>query len=133
MNMFVALKNKETGQNELITAPLDGTILAGVTRDSVLSLAREKLAPDGWIISERKYTMKELSDAANEGRMIEAFGAGTAAVVSPVRNISWKGNLVECGLRPDQEAGAIAEKMKEWITARQYGDEEHEWSYVVPQ
>jgi len=133
MNMFVALKNKETGQNELITAPLDGTILEGVTRDSVLSLAREKLAPEGWIISERKYTMQELSDAAKEGRMIEAFGAGTAAVVSPVRNISWKGNLVECGLRPDQEAGEIAQKMKEWIEARQYGDEEHEWSYVVPQ
>jgi branched-chain amino acid aminotransferase len=133
MNMFVAIKNKETGQNELITAPLDGTILEGVTRDSVLSLAREKLAPEGWIISERKYTMQELADAAKEGRLIEAFGAGTAAVVSPVRNISWKGNLVECGLRPDQEAGEIAQKMKDWIEARQYGDEEHEWSYVVPQ
>ncbi|KUJ20776.1 branched-chain-amino-acid aminotransferase [Mollisia scopiformis] len=132
MNMFVAIKNKETGQNELITAPLDGTILEGVTRDSVLSLAREKLAPEGWIISERKYTMPELFEASNDGRLLEAFGAGTAAVVSPVRNISWKGNLVECGLRPDQEAGEIAQKMKDWIESRQYGDEEHEWSYVVP-
>ncbi|KAI9644536.1 branched-chain-amino-acid transaminase bat2 [Ciborinia camelliae] len=131
MNMFVAIKNKQ-GQKELITAPLDGTILEGVTRDSVLSLAREKLAKDGWIISERKYTMRELADASKEGRLLEAFGAGTAAVVSPVRNISWKGNMVECGLRPDQEAGEIALKMKEWIEARQYGDEEHEWSYVVP-
>ncbi|KAK6595118.1 branched-chain amino acid cytosolic aminotransferase [Botrytis cinerea] len=131
MNMFVALKNKE-GQKELVTAPLDGTILEGVTRDSVLSLAREKLTKEGWIISERKYTMSELADASKEGRLLEAFGAGTAAVVSPVRNISWKGNLVECGLRPDQEAGEIALKMKEWIEARQYGDEEHEWSYVVP-
>ncbi|KAF7931447.1 uncharacterized protein EAE98_002629 [Botrytis deweyae] len=131
MNMFVAIKNKE-GQKELVTAPLDGTILEGVTRDSVLSLAREKLTKDGWIISERKYTMSELADASKEGRLLEAFGAGTAAVVSPVRNISWKGNLVECGLRPDQEAGEIALKMKEWIEARQYGDEEHEWSYVVP-
>jgi len=133
MNMFVAIKNKETGQNELITAPLDGTILEGVTRDSVLSLAREKLAPEGWIISERKYTMGELSEASKDGRLLEAFGAGTAAVVSPVRNISWKGDLVECGLRPNQEAGEIAQKMKDWIEARQYGDEEHEWSYIVPQ
>lgn len=133
MNMFVAIKNKETGQKELLTAPLDGTILEGVTRDSVLALAREKLAPEGWVITERKYTMGELDEAAKEGRLLEAFGAGTAAVVSPVRNISWRGNLVECGLRPDQEAGEIAQKMKDWIEARQYGDEEHDWSYVVPQ
>ncbi|KAH8665935.1 branched-chain-amino-acid aminotransferase [Tricladium varicosporioides] len=133
MNMFVAIKNKETGQKELLTAPLDGTILEGVTRDSVLSLAREKLVPEGWKIIERKYTMQELSDASKEGRLIEAFGAGTAAIVSPVRNISWKGELVDCGLRPEIEAGEIALKMKEWIEARQYGDEEHEWSYAVPQ
>lgn len=133
MNMFVALLNKETGQKELVTAPLDGTILEGVTRDSVLALAREKLAPEGWLISERKYTMRELSEASREGRLLEAFGAGTAAVVSPVRNISWKGELVGCGLKPDQEAGEIAQRMKDWIEARQYGDEEHEWSYVVPQ
>ncbi|KAG9233026.1 branched-chain-amino-acid aminotransferase [Amylocarpus encephaloides] len=133
MNMFVAIKNKKTGQKELLTAPLDGTILEGVTRDSVLSLAREKLAPEGWNIVERKYTMKELSDAAKEGRLLEAFGAGTAAIVSPIRNISWKGDLVDCGLRPEEEAGEIALRMKDWIEARQYGDEKHEWSYVVPQ
>ncbi|KAK6582462.1 hypothetical protein PZA11_004870 [Diplocarpon coronariae] len=132
MNMFAAIKNKETGQNELITAPLDGTILEGVTRDSVLALARERLTSEGWIITERKYTMRELADAANEGRLLEAFGAGTAAIVSPIRNISWKGDLVDCGLKID-EAGPVASKMKDWIEAIQYGDEEHEWSYVVPQ
>ncbi|KAH8808467.1 branched-chain-amino-acid aminotransferase [Xylogone sp. PMI_703] len=132
MNMFVALKDMTTGQKELVTAPLDGTILEGVTRDSVLALAREKLEPEGWKISERKYTMLELADAAREGRLLEAFGAGTAAIVSPIRNISWKGELVSCGLKPNEEAGEIATKMKEWIEARQYGDEEHEWSYVVP-
>ncbi|RDW66220.1 putative branched-chain-amino-acid transaminase [Coleophoma cylindrospora] len=132
MNMFVALKNKETGQKELVTAPLDGTILEGVTRDSVLSLAREKLIPQGWKISERKYTMPELAEAASEGRLLEAFGSGTAAVVSPVRNISYKGQLVECGLKPGEEAGEIATSMLRWIESRQYGDEEHDWSYVVP-
>jgi branched-chain amino acid aminotransferase len=130
MNFFVALKNKETGQKELITAPLDGTILEGVTRDSVLSLARERLAPEGWKIEERKYTMAELDEAASEGRLIEAFGAGTAAIVSPVRCISWKGKLVNCGLQEHEESGEIATKMKNWIEARQYGDDEHEWSYV---
>ncbi|KAL6352832.1 hypothetical protein LRP88_13305 [Fusarium phalaenopsidis] len=131
MNMFVALKNKETGQKELVTAPLDGTILEGVTRDSVLALARERLVPEGWKVSERKYTMKELADASKEGRLLEAFGAGTAAIVSPVRSISWKGELVNCGLSETEESGEIALKMKEWIEGIQYGDEEHEWSYVV--
>ncbi|KAK8084617.1 branched-chain amino acid aminotransferase [Apiospora hydei] len=107
MNMFVAMKNKETGQKELLTAPLDGTILPGVTRDSILALAREKLAPEGWMISERKYTMKEVAEASKEGRLMEAFGAGTAAI-----------------------SGEIALRMKGWIEARQYGDEEHEWSHV---
>ncbi|KAK0628913.1 aminotransferase [Bombardia bombarda] len=130
MNFFVAIKNKETGQKELITAPLDGTILEGVTRDSVLALARERLEPEGWKISERKYTMKELDEAAEEGRFIEAFGAGTAAVVSPVRAVSWKGKLVNCGLKDNEESGEITLKMKSWMEARQYGDEEHEWSYV---
>jgi len=131
MNMFVALKDKETGQNELVTAPLDGTILDGVTRDSVLSLARERLEPQGWKISERKYTMPELYQAAQDGRLIEAFGSGTAAIVSPVRAISWKGKLISCGLKEDEESGQVALKMKEWIEARQYGDEEHEWSYLA--
>ncbi|EFW19884.1 Mitochondrial branched-chain amino acid (BCAA) aminotransferase [Coccidioides posadasii str. Silveira] len=128
MNLFIAMKNKETGQNELITPPLDGTILEGVTRDSVLTLARERLTPKGWKVSERKLTMAELAEAADEGRLIEVFGAGTAAIVSPVRNISWKGRLVDCGLKKDEEAGKIALEMKNWIEGIQYGEEKHPWS-----
>ncbi|KAJ4393573.1 branched-chain-amino-acid transaminase bat2 [Gnomoniopsis smithogilvyi] len=130
MNMFVAIKNKETGQKELVTAPLDGTILEGVTRESILSLARERLAPEGWLISERKYTMKDLAEASAEGRLLEAFGAGTAAIVAPVRNISWKGQLVDCGLTENEESGEVATKIKQWMEARQYGEEEHEWSHL---
>ncbi|KAI1078882.1 branched-chain amino acid aminotransferase [Whalleya microplaca] len=130
MNLFVALKDRATGQKELVTAPLDGTILEGVTRDSILALAREKLAPEGWKISERKITMRELRDASLDGRLMEVFGAGTAAIVSPVRKISWKGTMVDCGLSEHEESGEIALRMKEWMEARQYGDEEHEWSYV---
>lgn len=132
MNLFVAIKNKETGQKELITPPLDGTILPGITRNSVLALAREKLAPEGWKISERKITMPQIAEAAKDGRLLEVFGSGTAAVVSPVRDINWKNQSLDCGLRPDQEAGEIAQKMLGWIEGRQYGDEEHEWSYIVP-
>lgn len=131
MNLFLAMKNKETGQNELITPPLDGTILEGVTRDSVLTLARERLAPKGWKVSERKITMPEIAQAADEGRLIEVFGAGTAAIVSPVRNISWNGRLVDCGLKKDEEAGKVALEMKNWIEGIQYGDEEHPWRSVT--
>ena len=120
-------KDKQTGQPTLLTAPLDGTILEGVTRDSILALARERLEPQGWKIDERKYTMQELSDAADEGRMLEVFGAGTAAVVSPVRRISWKGRLISCGLPDDKEAGPIAQQMKDWIEGIQRGEGNHPW------
>lgn len=131
MNLFIALKNKETGKKELVTAPLDGTILEGVTRDSVLGLARERLIPQGWDISERKIRMAELAEADKEGRLLEVFGAGTAAIVSPVRNISYRGKLVNCGLKEDEEAGEIALQMKNWIEEIQYGDKEHQWRYVT--
>lgn len=130
MNLFAAIKNKQTGQAELLTAPLDGTILEGVTRDSILQLARERLEPKGWKVLERKFTMKEVADAADEGRMMEIFGAGTAAIVSPVRKISWKGRLVDCGLEDHVEAGPIAQQMKDWMDAIQYGDEDHPWRYA---
>lgn len=127
MNLFAAIKNKETGENELLTAPLDGTILEGVTRDSILTLARERLAPEGWKITERKFTMKELADAADEGRMLEVFGAGTAAVVSPVRLINWRGRDVDCGLEAGKEAGPIAQKVLDWMMDIQYGNQKHPW------
>jgi branched-chain amino acid aminotransferase len=131
MNMFAVIKDKQTGQKELVTAPIDGTILEGVTRDSVLALARERLVPEGWKVSERKYTMSELYEASQEGRLVEAFGAGTAAIVSPIRTIAWKGKHVDCGLKESEESGETALRVKEWIEAIQYGEEEHEWSVKV--
>ena len=131
MNFFVAVRDKETGRNELWTAALDGTILDGVTRDTVIDLARERLIPEGWAVKEKDYTMRELAEAADEGRLLEAFGTGTAAVVSPVRRIGWQGRSVECGLKEGQEAGELSKRMKGWIEGIQYGDEEHPWSYKV--
>ena len=58
-----------------------------------------------------------------EGRLLEVFGSGTAAIVSPIRAISYKGEMIDCGLPVDQEAGLIAKQMKEWIEGIQYGDE----------
>ena len=130
MNLFTAMKHQD-GTKELVTAPLDGTILEGVIRDSILRLARERLPKEGWVVNERRYTMREVAEAADEGRLIEVFGSGTAAVVSPVRNISWNGRMVDCGLPPDSEAGELARRMKDWIEGIQYGDEKHPWSVEV--
>lgn len=130
MNFFVAVKTK-SGTKQLLTAPLDGTILEGVTRDSILGLARERLVPEGWEVHERPFTMKELAEAESEGRLMECFGAGTAAVVSPVRRIGWKGRMVECGLREGEEAGEVATRMKGWIEGIQYGDENHKWRVEI--
>jgi branched-chain amino acid aminotransferase len=126
MNLFAAIKG-EDGTKELVTAPLDGTILEGVTRDSILALARERLEPQGWKISERKFTMPDVAKASDEGRLLEIFGAGTAAIISPVRKISWKGRMVSCGLDEDKEAGPIAQQMKDWIEDIQTGVTPHPW------
>ncbi|KHJ98710.1 branched-chain-amino-acid aminotransferase 2 domain protein [Oesophagostomum dentatum] len=84
MNIFVYWKN-EQGETELITPPLDrGVILPGVTRDSLLQLAREW---GEFKVSEKSFTMHDLRKALSEGRVMEMFGAGTACVVSPVGQI----------------------------------------------
>ncbi len=130
MNFFAVIKDG-TGQKELVTAPLDGTILEGITRESILDLARERLVPNNWKVSERYLTMSELASAADEGRLIEAFGSGTAAVVSPIRSIAWNGRMVDCGLKSHEEAGETATTLKQWIENIQYGEEEHQWSVPI--
>ena len=131
MNLFVAWINEE-GERELVTAPLDGTILDGVTRDSILDLSRDRLAPKGWKTSERKITMPQVRKAAEQGRLLEVFGAGTAAIVAPVRTIHYEGEDIEVPLLPGQEAGPLAALMKAWIEGIQYGEEpKNPWSVVV--
>ncbi|KAI5810146.1 putative branched-chain-amino-acid transaminase [Peziza echinospora] len=144
MNVFFAWIRKD-GKKEFITAPLDGTILEGITRDSVLGLAREKLEPEGWVVSERKFTIAEVKEAEAEGRLLEAFGSGTAAVVSPIKKIVWDGGLevrntqgekgtveINVPLSPGKEAGPVAQRMWDWMAERQYGDIDTEWSAIVP-
>ena len=143
MNVFFAWVRKD-GKKEFITAPLDGTILEGITRDSVLELAREKLGPEGWEVTERKYTIAEVKEAEADGRLLEAFGSGTAAVVSPIKRIHWDGGMegralgdkgaveINVPLSPGKEAGPIAQRMWDWVLERQYGDVESKWSVVVP-
>jgi branched-chain amino acid aminotransferase len=81
-NFFVIWRSRE-GKLQLVTAPLgDKIILDGVTRRSVIELAKERLAGNSSLealeVVERKYTMNEIVDAVEEGRIVEAFACGTA-------------------------------------------------------
>ena len=88
MNVF-AFKNAD-GTKELVTPPLDGMILPGVTRDSTLELAKSKL-PSDWTVNERKLTIHEVKERAAKGELVEAFGTGTA-IVSPLTILNSKAN-----------------------------------------
>ena len=73
--------------DEIVTPPLGGSILAGVTRDSVITLLREW----GLTVNERPLGMEELLRAHRGGSLREIFGCGTAAVITPVGTLGWKG------------------------------------------
>ena len=89
MNIFALFRHENSGKLELVTPPLDnGLILPGVTRRSVLELARESNEFD---VNERKLTIKEILSGAENGTLVEMFGTGTAAIVSPVGNIFYDG------------------------------------------
>ncbi|CAH03039.1 branched-chain-amino-acid transaminase BAT1 [Kluyveromyces lactis] len=132
MNVFFVFKDSKTGKKELVTAPLDGTILEGVTRDSILQLARENLNSDEWIVSERYYTITEVEERAAKGELVEAFGSGTAAVVSPIKEIGWNGHDIQVPLLPGEQCGPLTKQVAEWIADIQYGRKEHKgWSRIV--
>lgn len=130
MNFFCAVKDSKTGKNELVTPPLDGTILEGVTRDSILSLARERLNPDEWIISERNLSIHELEEKAEKGELLEAFGSGTAAIVSPIKEVGYNGKAINIPLLPGEESGPMTKQFLQWIQELQYGVVESDWSKV---
>ncbi|EGG20728.1 branched-chain amino acid aminotransferase [Cavenderia fasciculata] len=128
MNMFVFWKNNQ-GELELITPPLtDGTILPGVTRDSILQLAAKW---GEFKVSERAFTMSELARAIKEGRVKEAFGAGTAAIVSPIKSISYKGEEYPIPIDAAKGAGPLTSRIADTIMGIQYGEIESDWSVLV--
>jgi branched-chain amino acid aminotransferase len=120
MNIFFVI------DGVLVTPKLDGTILPGITRDSVLQLAEKW----GLHTEERSLSIDEVFTASKEGRLSEAFGTGTAAVVSPVGLIRHKGESITIN---NNETGDMARKLYDTIVAIQYGEAEDEfgWMYEV--
>ncbi|MFU8812434.1 MAG: branched-chain amino acid aminotransferase [Balneolaceae bacterium] len=119
MNIFFLM------DDVLVTPPLAGTVLPGITRSSVLALAEEW----GVDTEERRISIDEVFDAHKAGHLKEVFGSGTAAVISPVGLIHHNGKTIEL----DQEhIGPFAKKMFDSITGIQYGEREDPFGWVHP-
>jgi len=120
MNMFFLFKD------ELVTPVLQGSILPGITRRSILQLAEDM----GIKASERRISMEEVAEGIRSGELIEAFGSGTAAVISPVGEFYWNGEHLQVG---DGNIGPVSQKFYDTLTGIQYGEIEdpHGWVTVV--
>jgi len=110
--------------NELITPPLKGTILPGVTRDSVLQIARHW----GLDVSERLITIQEVVDAAAGGALKEMFATGTAAVISPVGEICYQEKVLKIA---DGQTGDLSQRLYDEITGIQYGLKEDPFGWRI--
>jgi branched-chain amino acid aminotransferase len=112
--------------DEVITPPLAGTILAGVTRDTALTLMREW----GMRVSERQVTIDEVVAAARAGTLKEVWATGTAAVISPVGELAYKG---ERFIVNDGRIGEVSQKLYDTIVGIQYGSlaDTHGWTLTV--
>lgn len=110
--------------DELVTPPLGGTILPGVTRKSILQLAKTWDIPT----TERRISIDEIVDGCESGLVKEAFATGTAAVVSPIGELAYRGQKVKVD---DGEAGHLAKRFYDEITAVQYGKKVDELGWMV--
>ena len=112
--------------DEIITAPLDGTILPGITRDSVIQLLKKK----GIKITERKLAIDEVVEAYKNGQFVEMFASGTAAVISPVGKINDHGKEI-CLPSGMDEMGPVTKKLYDTLTGIQMGRLEAPESWIV--
>jgi len=117
-NMFFVIGD------ELITAPLMGTILPGVTRDSVIQLAKSW----GVKVTERRLSMDEVMDAIADGTLREAFASGTAAIVSPVGQIYYRGKEYVIG---GGKTGKLTERLYNEILQIQYGQKDDPFGWRI--
>jgi branched-chain amino acid aminotransferase len=121
MNIFFVI------DDEVITPPLEGSILPGVTRDTVLDLTKSW----GMKVNERRISIDELIQSSKEGRLEEVFGTGTAAVISPVDEIQYRDTNININ---HGQIGPIARRLFDEISGIQYGEisDTHGWIYNIP-
>ena len=102
-------------EDELVTPALQGSILSGITRMSVMQMAADMGLP----VSERRVTIDEVFARGRKGELLECFGTGTAAVISPVGELSWKGETLAIH---GGEIGPVSQKLYDQLTGIQYGE-----------
>jgi branched-chain amino acid aminotransferase len=120
MNVFFVL------DGEVVTPDLQGSILGGITRMSCLEILRSW----GLNVSERRISIDEIAQAYDEGRLLEAFGSGTAAVISPIGELKWGDKVMTLN---NGEIGEISQKIYDTLTGIQWGKIEgpEGWSVKV--
>lgn len=121
MNVFFVLNKK------IVTPDLsDGTILAGVTRDSVIKLLKEK----GYTVEERPISIDEIKEYYAKGELNEAFGTGTAAVIAPIAELFYEGKTLEL---PPVETWEISNWISKELADIRYGrtEDTHHWMMKV--
>lgn len=111
--------------DELVTPILNGSILPGITRDSVLALAKS------WGIktSERLISIDEVFETHRAGTLTEIFGSGTAAVISPVGELKYEEQTIKVG---QGQAGPVAQRLYDTMTDMQYGRTADSMGWIEP-
>jgi branched-chain amino acid aminotransferase len=111
--------------DELVTPPLEGSILDGVTRDSVITLAQSW----GLRVAERRIGIDDILAAHGAGKLTEVFGTGTAAVISPVCELYYKAHAIVIN---DRKVGPWTQRIYEALTAIQWGTVPDPFGWMVP-
>ena len=119
MNVFVRL-----GET-LVTPPLSAPILAGVTRESIITLARAR----GMSVEERPVALDELVAASQAGTLREVFGTGTAAVVSAIGELAWEEGTIQL---PEAGPGSAGETLRAELSAIQVGEARDRFGWLEP-
>ncbi|QKY70079.1 branched-chain amino acid aminotransferase [Lentibacillus sp. CBA3610] len=117
MNVFFKI------DGTVVTPALNGSILEGVTRNSVIQLLEHWNVP----IEERKISMEEVKQAHKTGKLEEAFGAGTAAVISPIGQLVWEHEHLDIN---GGQTGAVAKRLYDTLTGIQYGKIQDPFDWV---
>ena len=109
---------------EIYTAAIDGSVLPGVTRDSIIHILRDW----GYTVNEGKLSVDDLMKAGHDGTLEEAFGTGTAAVISPIGEFLYKDDSVRIN---DFKTGELTQKLSDYLTGIQWGREEDKYNWTT--
>ena len=109
---------------EIYTAPIEGTVLPGVTRDSMIHILRDW----GYKVNETRLSIDDLMKAGHDGKLEEVFGTGTAAVISPVGELRYKDDVITIN---DFKIGELTQKLYDTLTGIQWGKLEDKYGWTV--